>query len=402
MIFLKMWLVAKHEYIYNFKRRSFLFTAFVLPILMGVGFYLVGRLAADSETNLDDFSRIGYVDHAGILSDTDDFDDDFKRFMPFASEEDAKTAYDADDIDGYFIISTDYLDLGQIQFLADKGLPEALRDDFGDFLISAMVRDLPDTLNINRLKNVSNVQIQLVGEDEPSDEEALIGRFILPLIFALVMLMSVLTTSQFLMSSVVEEKENRIMEILMISIRPVQLIIGKFLGLGALALTQVAFWALTAVFIANATGQLDVLADVRLKPLEIVVMALYFLLTFGLYAGIMIAIGSAVSAEQESRQVAAIFTLIFVSPSWAIGAFFEAPTGPVTTAFGLFPMTSGLSNLVLIGLGETRAWQIMLSLGLLFAATLLTLLAAAKIFRAGALMYGQRLSLRQLRRALVG
>jgi ABC-2 type transport system permease protein len=182
----------------------------------------------------------------------------------------------------------------------------------------------------------------------------------------------------------------------------VQLIIGKFLGLGGLALTQVAFWAMTAAFIANLTGQLDVLANVRLEFAEIIVMALYFLLTFGLYAGIMIAIGSAVSAEQESRQVAAIFTLIFVSPSWAIGAFFEAPTGPITTAFGLFPMTSGLSNLVLIGLGETRTWQIVLSLGLLFATTVFMLFAAAKIFRAGALLYGQRLSFGQLRRALRG
>jgi ABC-2 type transport system permease protein len=159
---------------------------------------------------------------------------------------------------------------------------------------------------------------------------------------------------------------------------------------------------MTAAFIANLTGQLDVLANVRLEFAEIIVMALYFLLTFGLYAGIMIAIGSAVSAEQESRQVAAIFTLIFVSPSWAIGAFFEAPTGPITTAFGLFPMTSGLSNLVLIGLGETRTWQIVLSLGLLFATTVFMLFAAAKIFRAGALLYGQRLSFRQLRRALRG
>lgn len=402
MIFWKIWLVAKHEYFYNFQRKSFLFTAFVLPILMGVGFYIVGTLASKSETNLDDFSRIGYVDYAGLTTDTDDLGSEFERFTPYISEETANTAFDTNEIDGYFVISEDYLALGQIQFYAEKGLPEALKDEFGTFLINAIVQNLPDTVNVDRLKNVSDVKIQLSGDDEPTDKEALVARFILPLIFALVMLMSVLTTSQFLMSSVVEEKENRIMELLMISIRAVELIIGKFLGLGALALTQVAFWALTAASIANVTGQLDVLADVRLELVEIIVMALYFLLTFGLYAGIMIAIGSAVSAEQESRQVAAIFTLIFVSPSWAIGAFFEAPTGLITTAFGLFPMTSGLSNLVLIGLGETRTWQIVLSLGLLFATTVLMLFAAAKIFRAGALLYGQRLSFVQLRRALRG
>ena len=398
----KIWLVAQREYIYNFKRRSFLFTAFVLPLLMGIGFYFVGSLASDSETNLDDFRKVGYVDQAGIFANADDLGSEYERFEAYETEEEAHAAFDSDEISGYFIIGEDYFNLGEIQFFAEKGMPQALEGQFGDFIVESMVHNLDEQINFERLKDVSDIQIQLVGEDEPSEREDLVARFILPLIFALVMLMSVLTTSQFLMSSVVEEKENRIMEILMISIRPLELIGGKFLGLGALALTQVIFWVMTAAFIANATGQLDVLTNVRLEPAEMLVMLLYFLLTFSLYAGIMIAIGSAVSAEQESRQVAAIFTLIFVSPSWAIGAFFQAPTGPITTVFGLFPMTAGLSNLVLIGLGETRTWQIVLSLVLLLAATIFMLVAASKIFRAGALLYGQRLSFRQLGQALRG
>lgn len=398
----KLWLVIQREYLYNLLRKSFIFTAFVLPLLIMGGMYLVIMLAEDSasEDKLDEYNRIGYVDEVGFLESVTS--PDFDRFIPYESEEAARAAFEKGDLDAYIVVPEDYLQTGRVSYFAKKGIPFVMQDEIDDFLRLGVSSLAPPDVPVERLRNPANTKMHILGEDEPMNEEALVGRFILPIIFAVLFIFTVLTTSQFLMSGVVEEKENRVMEILITSIRPGQLLVGKVIGLGALALTQVIVWLAAGIIIAIVTDRLDFIREMNFKPLEVVLMVAYFLLSFLLFAGIMVGVGASVTAEQEARQFASIFILIMISPSWFIAAFINSPGGAVATFFSLFPFTSPVTNLFLIGLGEASTEQVIASLVILVVSIGVVLWASVKIFHAGMLMYGQRLGLKQLRRVLLG
>lgn len=398
----KLWLVTKREYTYNLMRKSFIFTAFVMPVLIMGGMYVVIWFASRSasESSLEDYEAVGYVDEVGFLDNVTD--STYDRFIPYENENAVRAAFDSGELESYFVVKADYLQTGEVTYYGEKGASLALADEIDDFLVEGVTTLTSTDVPVERLRQPVNSQVYILGEEESLDEDALIGRFVLPIIFAILFIFTVLTTSQFLMSGVVEEKENRIMEILVTSVRPRELLIGKVLGLGALALTQMVFWFAASIILAAVTGRLEFLSELNFKPTEILLMVTYFVLSFLLFAGIMVGIGASVTAEQESRQAATIFVLMSISPTWFIGLFIDNPTNAVATFFSLFPFTAPITNLFLIATGDAREWQIALSLTILVVSIVATMWIAVRLFHAGMLMYGQRLGLRQVRRAVLG
>ncbi len=148
--------------------------------------------------------------------------------------------------------------MGTVDLYSDRNVPEALRqsvEDFMRFQIGARApADLP--VPVERLGE-GNTTLRDLDSGEEMSEAAMIGRILLPFVFVLIYFMATSTTAQFLMSGVVEEKENRLMEILATSVRPIELLWGKLLGLAALAITQVALWAAGGLLMAsfNADAQ---------------------------------------------------------------------------------------------------------------------------------------------------
>jgi ABC-2 type transport system permease protein len=117
----------------------------------------------------------------------------------------------------------------------------------------------------------------------------------------------------------------------------------------------------------------------------------------------MVAIGAIASAEQESRQFAAVFIVLSVLPvSWGMPLFLEKPDSPVVAFLSLFPLTSPMSMMILIGVGEAETWQVALSLILLVITIAFVLWLAGRVFRIGLLLTGQRLSPRRLMKLLKG
>lgn len=400
----KVWLIARREYVYNFTRKSFLFTAFVIPLLIGAVSYGAFRLAEHSESSLGGYDRVGVVDRAGVFERIGERRGEFRRYVFFPTPEAARAAFDAGEINAYFIVPDNYLRRGELEFYGESGLRAGLQAEFGDFLLTGLLSRTPQNVEVvRRLHDPIDLQVHLLGEDQALTTEAMILRFVLPVAFGIFFLFNAVTTSQFLMTGVVEEKENRIIEILITSCRPLELLAGKVIGLGALSITQMIFWLVAGVIFGGAAGFLDVVAASQIELRVILFSLLYFLLGFLFFAGIMVGIGASTTAEQESRQIAAVFVLLAVlPPSWGAALFITNPNHPLVTAMSLFPFTSPLSNMALLGLGEVQPWRIILSLLVLIASIIFVLWFSARIFRVGMLSYGQRLSLRQLRNLLRG
>jgi len=188
---------------------------------------------------------------------------------------------------------------------------------------------------------------------------------------------------------------------MMTSVSPMQMIGGKALGLIAVALTQVGVWLLAlgaALFILR--GQVSWLADISAPWSTLGLAALFFLPTYVLLAGMMIAVGSMVTELQHGQQIAGFFNMLFALPFFFLILVFTNPDSPLMVALSLFPTTSLMTLTMRWGVTAVPMWQVALAFAILVASALGSIWLAAKVFRAGMLRYGQPLSLAGLRDAL--
>lgn len=418
----KIALVMRREYLFNFRRPSFLFTAFGVPAFSFVAMFLIVQFTADRETSLAKYHNVGYIDRAAIVTTrVTDPEADYYAYQPVVNPDqpepndpaalaayfDDLQAYATqqvleDKLDAYFVIEADYVVSGKVGLYSDRNVPEALRESVEDFLEYQIMARAPDDLAIpvERLGD-ANYTIRDLDSGKALSEAALAGRLLLPFIFVMIYFMATSTTAQFLMSGVVEEKENRLMEILATSLRPLELLWGKLLGLGALAITQVMVWTLAGLLIAlsNADAQ-DFVTGVSFRVGDVVMLVMLFVLNFLVFSAIMLGIGAAVTAEAESRQIAGFLTFIGVLPILFLAAFFSNPDGPLPVFFTFFPLTAAVGLIMRLGMTTLPTWQIALSLAIQVVSVMAVMWLAAKVFRLGMLMYGKRLSPRALWQAI--
>lgn len=389
----KIGLIARREYLYNFRKKSFLLSAFGIPVFILALWAVIFIVSEQQATATGGLGNIGYVDLAGVVTAEVAAPEEF---VAFESADAAEAAFEAEAIGAYFVITRDYWNTGVVETYSTVKIPAGIQNQIEDFLRENVATHAPAD-RIERLRNPGEIHLRVMDNPLEITEESALLLFILPLAFAFIFMMATTITSQFLMQGVTEEKENRIMEILVTSSTPEQMIAGKVLGLGALGLTQILFYGVTAAVIVLVSDENSVIAQVlRMPPLLLALVLLYFVLGYLFFGAIMAGVGAAVTAEQEGRQVASIFSLIVVLPMIFSITFFQDPNGAVPVLLSLIPFTTPVAMLFRLPLASIPAWQFIVSLGLLAASTALAVWASARVFRLGMLMYGKRLRLGDL------
>lgn len=398
----KIWLVARRELLYNIRRRSFLFTAFVVPVLsIGISVF-AGTLSASQLDDIGDFKQIGIVDQAGILSDVSAASLP-KPYQVMALDA-AKSALTSGALQVYFVIPPDYLRDGQAQSFSTVSLPPGLGANFTKTVKKMLAAKTGSADLVARLEDLtSKLIIRQPGNPQRFDDTVLFASLFAPLIFALLQFTATITTAQFLMSSVVEEKENRVMEVLATSTRPSELLWGKLLGLGTLGIVQLAVWGLVGLLFVLTRGVDNfavTLASLQLTPKVVAIILIYFLLGYLLNGAMLAGIGASVNAEAESRQVSSLFVLVSVIPIFLIITFISDANGPLPTFLSIFPFTSPMSMILRVTFGDVPTAQILISMAVLALTSILVMWIVARVFRLGMLTYGKRLGLRDIVRAL--
>lgn len=393
----KMWLVAKREFLTNVRRRSFLFAAFGAPLFSIVIMYIVFAITVQSFGGTDGLDAIGYFDQSGVLDAEIDQPTDFYRYT---DEREARAALDAREIDGYFALPPNYIDTGVVNlYLRSNSVPEGLYDKIDTFLIANLGKQVDDE-RLERLQDPTNTQLLTLDNGRLIRDSGIAGLFVTPIIFVIVFMLASQTSSGYLMSSVVEEKGSRIMEILITSITPMQLLVGKIIGLGALGLLQLAIW-IAAGALAIRVGQgTEFFSGVHIPADMLALGIVYFLLTYFLLASLMAGVGAVAGGEQESRQMASIFSLLLFLPMFFLYNLITEPDGTVSTILTLLPFTSPVTTIFRMAFSAVPAWQLIVSLIVQVLVTLLVMWASARVFRWSLLMYGKRPSLRQLFRII--
>lgn len=397
----KLWLIAKREYLFNIKRPAFLFAAFGTPIFFVGVMILSIALTENTERTVSDLS-VGYVDNAAVLDEPNALEDYTGIFAPYESEESARAALDDGTIDTYFVVAENYAQSARVEIYSYETMPDTLDNVVRDLLRVNIARDLTLRVPEARLLDSSELTIRLEDSGREVTEDGIVGLLLFPVVFAVVFILATQITSGFLMSGLVEEKTNRVIELLVTSATPMQLLGGKILGLGLLGLTQLAVWV-GLIVLAMLLGQdLPVLSGITL-PVDLLVFGLiYFVLGYFMVAALMAAIGVLVGSEQESRQVAGFISLPLFTPYLFLFSFLVDSNGTIPVILSMIPFTSPMAMIMRLGIGGVPLVEVALSMSILLAATVFFVWASVKIFRWGVLLYGKKLNIREIVRVLRG
>ncbi|MBN1315912.1 MAG: ABC transporter permease [Anaerolineales bacterium] len=389
----RYWIVAQHEIISQLRRKSFIFFALIFPLLMlgvniGIGYFTAQQ--AEKTGKLGD---IGYIDRSGVLRTAADKPEEF---IEFANVESAREALTTEKIGAYFVVPDNYLASGVVEGYTFGSIPYGIEQQFSSYLQANLLAHRTPG-EIERLQHPAEITMKTLDGSRELDQESAIALIFAPIGFAVVFGMSITMTSSYLMQNVAEEKENRMVEMMMTSIKPIDMLWGKILGLGALGVLQILIWSLAGIAILIFNQDVaSILRSIDLPAWMLYLGVIYLLLGYLLYGSLLAGIGALTASAQEAQSISAIFSIIAISPTFALMSFFKGANDAIPVALSLFPFTSSSAMIMRIALGQVPSWQIVLSLVLLAVFTAGVVWAAAWAFRIGLLMTGKRLGIKTL------
>jgi len=391
----KTLVILKHEFLKTIRRRAFIIMTLAIPLvaLLAIFGYQAFQGDGGEEPPAAQTIAVGYVDNTG---DFDDYQHQGNVLLIGYSNEDQ--AFDDmldDQISQYIVIPSDYLSSGVVhRYTLSRELepPGEVWQAIRDFLVANLLTDQSDNQLVNRVQYpLSMSSTTLDSSGQVSEEQGGFTAFIVPYIFSILLIMSIFTSSGYIVQGLGEEKENRIMEVLLSSVSPRQLITGKVLGLGSAGLIQIVIWLVSARFIAGMASSTigGMLSSLQVTTEFLVISLIYFVLGYFLFAIIMAGAGSIGATARESQQLSVMFTLAAVAPLWFAVAITENPDGAISQALTMFPLTEPVTVMLRMGLADIPIWQYAVSMGLMVLTIIGLLFLVAKIFRVFLLMYGK-------------
>ncbi|MEA1958074.1 MAG: ABC transporter permease [Chloroflexota bacterium] len=401
----KVWIITRHEFSTAVKRLSYIIMTLSLPLLALLGmlaYYGITQWAGE-EPPLEK-PDIGYVDNVGIFDEYTTADG--ATFVIYATEDEAQQALFGGDVVEYFVIPADYMETGDIdRYITKRELepPYSTLNLIENFLIANLLTDDVSGETLARVQNPLYAQsLRLdpeTGEIVPPEDE--VSAFVMPYAFGLLFLMSLFFSSGYLLQGVAEEKENRLIEILLSSVSARQLLIGKVLGLGVAGLLQIVIWLMTAfIFVTVASTSIVALGSLSISVGMIFLAILYFILGYLLFGVLFAAIGSIGSTARESNQWTTLVVLPAVLPLMLIGLFITNPDHIVYTIFTLFPITAPIAAIMKLSIGSLPLWELVASIAIMIVSIVAATWLASKVFRTFLLMYGKRPGIKDIWRYL--
>jgi len=227
--------------------------------------------------------------------------------------------------------------------------------------------------------------------------------FILGFVMLFFIYMTVLFYGLFVMRGVIEEKQSRIIEVLISSAKPMQVMMGKLIGIGLVGLTQLLIWVLSTVILSMFGASILASKGISIPQVPVTLLicfVTYFVLGYFLFATLYAMVGATVSSEEEAQQAQFPVTILIIIPMMIFGMIVSNPNSPSSIALSMVPFFAPTLMMMRITVASPPVWQILLSMAIMVATILGCLWVASRIYRVGILMYGKRPSLAELGRWL--
>ncbi len=400
-------IIISREYLERVKRKSFIITTILMPILM------IALMAAPTLFLLlggPENKTIAVIDDSGVVAPALKGTDEIV-FVPASSNLDDARANE--DFDAILVIGRDVVENPDNVTLYSRGATSIMTDQVISSQIEDAIEDIRlKSYNIENLRQImeevkADVRLSTIRIDTDEDTETSSGlAYGLGMLMDMLLYMFILIYGQMVMTSIIEEKNNRVLEIVVSSVNPTSLMLGKIIGIGLVAITQIVIWGVllgcasgwclpllaksSAVMeepeLAGMFGQL--LAPGFLISL-FVYMLLFFIGGYLFYSSIYAAVGSAVDNIQDASQLSSIATMPVIIGIVASMAIIQDPNSSLAFWVSIFPFTSPMAMMSRVPFG-IPTWEVILSLVILYLSFLAMIWISAKIYRVGIFMYGKK------------
>ncbi len=418
--------ILRYELITTLSRRSFLLVSFGIPLATILIFALVSIIQSDTSSSVDVATSVeesselqieGYVDHARLIDiipeqiPTD-------HLLPYLNEGQAQQALEAGEIGAYYVIPEDYVEQGEFIYVHPTYSPTSSDGQEWMMRRTLLVNLLDgDTTLADKVWNpmdlkVTNLapkpQYDRYAEEDcstpgPACESSTLVRYI-PFIMAVLFYVFITMGSSLLIRNVSGEKENRVIEILMQSVHPRQLLTGKLIGLGIASLLPTIAWLGTSYAILRlGGGVLNLPAELTIPPSLLAWGLVFFILGYVVYASLMAGAGALVPNMKEITQATWVVMIpLMAGYIVALMASGEAPHATLPTVLSLFPLTAPVVMIMRLSIGGVPFWQPFLAAGIMALTAVFIVRSVANMFRAQTLLSGQPFSARRFYKALIG
>lgn len=419
----KIGLIIQREFLERVRKKSFIITTLLMPIFM------IGMMIAPSLVMLysgSELREIVVVDKSGTIAPRLSSSEEVLFIAQNdLTKEQACSTYNAEsNIFAVLYIAEDVATTGNVQLITNNPSSpvlndliesqienlierDKLRERYAITNLDTMLQDVETEINITTFENNGT------GDEESMESVSSEINYILGLLFGMLLYMIIILYGQMVLTSVVEEKASRVLDVMVTSCTPFELMMGKILGIASVALTQIAIWAMLilsasrflvpSLFGAEVAATNDVmlqsvvgtLGDVGYMSSLVLYLALYILGGFLLYASLYAAAGSAVDSVQDGQQFNSVIMTPIIISLIAMMAVVNDPNSTIVFWASMIPLTSPIVMMARIPFG-IAGWEIALSLVILYLSFVLTTWLAAKIYRIGIFMHGKRPSWRDL------
>lgn len=419
----KIYLVVSREFMERARKKSFIVTTLLMPLFM------IGMMVAPSLMMLyggSEQKQVVVIDKTGFVAERMISSEEvvFSTQNDLTKEE-ACQIYNAESgIFGILYINEDVKESGSVQFITNSSSSlmleeliqsqlkniierEKLKEDYDIDNLDQMLADVATPITLNTFENNGT------GNEEDMEITSAGINYILGIVLGMLLYMVIIIYGQMVLTSVVEEKSSRVLDVMVTSCSPFQLMMGKILGIATVALTQIAIWAvlviaaskflIPALFSADIAatsdmmlqGVMGTLGDTGYITKLFVYLALFILGGFLLYASLYAAAGSAVDSVQDGQQFNTIIMMPIILAMIVMMSVFNDPNSPIAFWASMIPFTSPIVMIARIPFG-IPTWEIATSLVVLYLSFVLTTWLSAKIYRIGIFMHGKRPSWSEL------
>jgi len=405
----KAFQVAIWEFSEKIKSKAFIISLVIMPVLMIVMGVASGLLASRPDTS---------ATAVGIIDETDSIigplakrlDEKYKLpdgqpnyviknlSLQGAIEKKKNTANRmviAGDISGYFYFPSVIFDSGKVEYRSENVSNIKIQERFSRTIEEVIVesRILKQGLDPSLIKKITadiNVKSIKVSEKGDEKETGFLETFFSGYIVIMMLLFLVMTSGQLLIRSVVEEKTNRVIEVLLSSCSAQDLMAGKILGLSGLGIVQMLIWGMIGFAVTLKTGTNIFTAG------NLILSLVYFVLGYIFYSAIFVAAGSPVTTEQEAQQITSYVSVLLVFPIIIAMPIMQNANSVWIKVLSFIPLLTPTLMVLRISVQMPAAWEILSTIALLIISSIVMMWAAGKIFRVAVLSYGKRPTLPEL------
>ena len=408
----KIWLIIKREYLVRVRKKSFIIMTILGPILMAALLIVPIYLADENQEN----RIIALNEDANYNLE----DSEFIHFttIPTSEAELLKTDFNESPFYALLYIDGENFTLysnQQISLSVSKSIERQLEQLIEHEKLKLLGIDLQILEDASTEINITTKIISEDGNTSNSQAEASMG---IGFLSGILIYMFIFMYGTMVMRGVIEEKTSRIVEVIISSVKPFQLMMGKILGVALVGLTQFVLWILLTIIIStvaelafldanvmatemNSADQSVILAQVAeftggINLLQIfLAFIFYFLAGYLMYSALFAAVGSAVDAEADTQQFVLPITIPLILSFVLITPIMENPDGTLAFWMSMIPFTSPVIMMVRLPFGVAN-WELALSIGILIASFIATTWLAGRIYRTGILMYGKKATYKEI------